>query len=132
MIFKNEGTWFYFNDNAEDGGVCLKILTPGELRKIEKATVTKKAEIVRGDKETRPTRIEWIEINEELQHEMRWDAVITDWKKIDPDGNGEIECTKENKIRMMDDFSDFTKFIIKSVNTLASIEPTEKEKEKNL
>ena len=131
MIFKNEGTWFYFNDNAEDGGVCLKILTPGDVRKIEKATVTKKAEIVKGDQTTKPIRIEWIEVNEELRQEMQWDALISDWKKVDPDGTGEIECTYENKLRMMNDYIEFAQFIVKSIGILTQTEPTEKEKEKN-
>ena len=128
MIFKNEGTWFYFNDNAEDGGVCLKTLTPGDVRKIEKATVTKKSEIVKGEK---PTRIEWFEVDEGLRQQMQWGAVISDWKKVDPDGTGEIECTYENKLRMMNDYIEFAQFIVKSIGILTQIEPTEKEKEKN-
>jgi len=129
MIFKDEGTWFYFNDDAEDGGVCLKTPTPGDMRKIDKATITKKAEIVKGEK---PTRVEWIEVNEELRQEMQWDALISDWKKVDPDGNGEIECTNENKLRMMNDYVEFAKFVGNSIVKLSKIEPTPGEKTKNL
>ena len=129
MIFKGEGTWFYFNDDAEDGGVCIKRPNLKEQRAIDKATITKKSQIVTGDGSP-PTRLEWIEVNEELRQEMQWDTSIVDWSKVD-DGSGELECTKENKIRMMNESVSFLKAVGKALSALGKIEPSDEDLEKN-
>jgi len=132
MKFTNEGTWFYFNDeNPDDGGVCLKSLTPGDVRRIESATTTKKAEYKKFNKREPAQRFEWLEVDEEKRQEMQWDALIADWAKVDPDGEGEIDCTHDNKIRMMNEYADFATFIGNSIVKLVDQEPTEEDLEKN-
>ena len=131
MIFKNEGTWFWFTDNSEDGGVCLKRLTPADISRIDKATLTKKSEYKKFSKREPAQRFEWVEVDEDLRQKMQWDAIISDWKKVDPDGEGEIDCTYENKVRMMSDYADFAMHVGKSIEKLAELEPTEEELQKN-
>ena len=46
-------------------------------------------------------------------------------------GDGEIDCTYDNKIRMMNDYADFATFIGNSIVKLVEQEPTEEDLEKN-
>ena len=97
-----KGTWFYFDEENEDeGGVCIRLISNDELDRIiifykltgiEKPIVKKKIE------------------------ELIWDYVITDWKNVLVSGT-EVDCTKENKVKLMKD-PDFANFIVKSLEIL--------------
>jgi len=91
---KNEGTWFWFDDNDQDkGGICLRELSTEIYELIEKKTVKTKSKFSHGHRYDEKT------VNEKLASEMRWDYCIVDWKNVSIDGV-EAECNKENKIRL--------------------------------
>ena len=108
---ENLGTWFYYNpDDESQGGVCLRELSPDEYDRIEKMTVKKRRKFKRG------IPYEDIQEDKKLADKMRWDYCITDWKKTNLDGQ-ELECTAENKVRMMK-VNDFVKHVADSINDL--------------
>ena len=111
---KDEGTWFYFSpDNPDLGGICLRELTPDDLKRIEKLT-TKRGKI-KFDRLTR-TRIDNPIVDEEKAAEERWDSCIVDWNNVAIDDE-KLECTRENKIRAMKIIA-FVKFIAESLDEL--------------
>lgn len=123
----NVGTWFHFDPANETlGGVCLKTITPEELRRIEQMTVRHRKKIKRGIAYDDP------EVNEKLADELRWDFCIVGWKEISIGGQP-AECTKENKLKLMNGSEDFRKFIGSSLETLNETNRTlEEARAKNL
>ena len=96
---KNEGTWFYFNEeNPDAGGICLRALSSDEYDRIEKITVKKQRKFKRG------VAYDDIKTNEALASKLRWDYCIVDWKGVSIDGEP-AECNKANKektVKIMD------------------------------
>lgn len=92
---KNEGTWFYFDDDDHDkGGVSLRELSTDQIEQIERITVKTKKKFKRG------VAYDDVTTNEKLANKLRWDYCIVDWKNIALDGS-ELECTRDNKEKMM-------------------------------
>jgi len=101
---KNEGTWFYFDeDNHDAGGICLRELSSEEYQKIEKLTVKTKQKFSHGNSYSAITT------NEELAAKMRWDYCIVNWAEVQIDGI-EVECNTENKVKLSKTLG-FIKFV---------------------
>ena len=101
----NPGKWFEFD---EDTAICVRVANDKFLKQLEKAPVDKK-------------------------DEATWDYCIVDWKcLLDEEGN-DIPCTKENKIKLMNESTDFMMTINTLVNQLGTEIKERKERlEKNL
>lgn len=108
---KNEGTWFYFDENQEDlGSICIRILSEPESRRINKLTIKTKTKFKQG------VRYEERKEDEKLSSRLMWDYVITDWKNISIDGEV-AECNIDNKVKLMAN-PNFMYFITECVGTL--------------
>ena len=86
------------------------------LKEIEKKTTTNKVEHVQPLKKNGKInrraplqRIEYIETDEDLHHELSFDFTIYNWQIFDSDGNP-IPCNLENKLIMLNIF-EFNQFI---------------------
>ncbi len=123
---ENKGTWFFFDESNEDaGGVCIRLCTPNKYEQIEKLTTKKKDIYKQGN------RFEKVEKDEKKLSHLLWDYVIVDWKNVEIDGT-ELECSKENKIKLMGDNIAFTNFISNCLNDLTDhIDLDREAKEKN-
>jgi len=122
---EDKGTWFWFDeDNQDAGGICLRELTTDEHQRIERMTVKHRKKFSHG------TAYDDAEIDEKLAAKMRWDFTIVDWKVIELD-NAILDCTRENKAKMMN-VVNFVKFFVESMNTLVeSNKPIEEARLKN-
>lgn len=114
---EKQGVWF----EMEDGGrVQLHALSTDEFKAIKKQTTKKKVDFKKV--EGTPQRFEYEEVNEDLQNELFWDAVIVAWEKLF-DGKGSIiPCTKENKIMLMNRSVKFAKFVSDGLKTISDSE----------
>jgi hypothetical protein len=130
IIDLDEGTANWF-EMAGGGRVHLRTLSVAEFREIQKKTVKKRVDYKRVDGV--PGRFEYEDVNQDLQNELYWDAVIVDWENL-TDGKGkEIPCTRENKVLLMSKSKKFLDFIVDSLRRLGEDEEVQKEKEiKNL
>ncbi len=114
---KNEGKWFYFNDDDhEQGGVCLRELGIEEAKRIEKITVKHKRKPRAGRMQ------ETTDVDEKTASIMTWDYCITEWSNVGLDGK-EVECTGPNKQAMMK-CTDFCKFVTDSIEDLVTVNDT--------
>ena len=122
---ENEGTWFWFDeDNQDAGGVRLRELSTKEHQRIERTTVKHRKKFSHG------AAYDDLEVDEKLASRMRWDYTIVDWKEIELDGV-KLECTKENKVKMMN-VTDFVKFFVDSMEVLVETnKPLEEARLKN-
>lgn len=110
----NAGVWF----DMEDGGrVQLRTLTADALRTIRKQTVKKKVDFKKI--EGTPVRLEYDEINEDLQTELFWDFIIVAWENFVDSNGAAIECTKENKVLLMTKSPMFSRFVGDSLRALS-------------
>lgn len=93
---KNEGVWFYFDEDNQDlGGVCLRMPTADEYDSIRSLTVKPgKPDYYRGQ------RYETEKTNEKLSQKLSIRKLIVDWKGVGLDGNI-MECNDDNKEKMM-------------------------------
>jgi hypothetical protein len=123
---ESKGVWF----ELEGGGrVQLRSLSISDWKDIRKKTVTKKIEYKRV--EGKAERFVAEDVNNDLENELFWDAVIVAWENLYDVKGKEIPCTKENKIMLMEKSKKFAAFIAESLNTLteqetAQIEVSEK------
>ena len=102
---KNEGTWFYFDEENPDlGGVCLRLPTSAEYEEIRGITVhAGKPDYHRG------VRYETEKINQKLQTKLSLRKFIVGWKDVSLDGE-ELECNNDTKEKMIK-IQDFQLFI---------------------
>lgn len=108
----NRGTWYFFDpDREESGGVCLRLLTPEEQKRIENSTVKTQKTILGGQ------LVEKREVNEKLEMELIYNYCIADWTEVELDGQP-AKCTIQNKVRAMKSL-DFARFVNQSLKTLA-------------
>jgi len=116
-IEEKPAVWF----DMEDGGrIQLKTPTQGDLKEIQKKTVTKKVDYKRIDGKAERFEIE--EKNQDLENELFWDKCIVAWEKLFDIKNRPIECTKENKLLLMHISMKFVKFITDSMAQLSKDE----------
>lgn len=135
----NPGTWFPFQEGKtveEAGGICLRVLNRRKLREIEKQVTTRMAEVVvpKGAPVGTPgQRVEWSEVDSDLEDELTWDYCIVDWKGLVDENDVLIPCTKENKVRLMQDSLHFLRFVrVKQAELNKQLAEELKAKEKNL
>lgn len=102
LVDPNPGVWFSFNeDDADSGRICVRVMNEAERRKIRKAT-TKKI-LKRG---------QWVEdINDDKFSEMLWDYCIVDWEGLEDDAGKPIECSRENKLKLIREHVGFQFFV---------------------
>lgn len=109
---QNKGTWFFFDEEDETkGGVCLRIITPAEVEKIERICTKKRDVIKKG------VHYEKVDTDEKQYSRLLWDYCIIDWKEVNVDGNP-LECTTENKTKLITGDPGFSTFIIKKMEKL--------------
>ena len=113
---KNEGTWFYFDEsNPDDGGVCLRVCAKTNLDWISERTSKTKKVFKDG------YRYVYKDTDEKKSDGMLWDFCIVDWKDVDVDG-AILECTYENKIKLMNSCIAFVTFVGKRMKQLAELD----------
>lgn len=116
----NPGTWFDF----EDGGrICIRSLSTEEATAISKKTTKSKVEYKQGQ------RFTFDETNEEIQFSLMWDSVIVDWEGLESADGKALECTTENKLRLMRKSPVFARLVRGFLEKLTEIETTEREAE---
>lgn len=105
-----------------DGGgrVQLKTVSAEEFKAIRKQTVKKRVDFKKVDGV--PGRFPFEEVDEDLQNELFWDAVIVSWENFSDKNGKEIPCTKENKVLLMTRSAKFSKFVADSLKTLGEDE----------
>ncbi len=110
----------------EGGGrVQLKIVSAGEFKEIRKQTVKKRVDFKKVDGV--PGRFPFEEVDEDLQNELFWDAVIVSWENFSNKKGDPIPCTTGNKILLMTRSNKFSKFVVDSLKTLAEEEAVQAE-----
>ena len=116
----NPGTWFDF----EDGGrICLHSLSIEEATAISKKTTNIRVEYKQGQRFTIDV------IDEDKAFSLMWDAVIVGWEGIESADGKALECTTENKIKLMKKSPVFARIVRCFLEKLGEIETTEKEAE---
>jgi len=108
---ENTGKWFWFNEKDDsDGGICLRVLSLDESRRIDKLTTTSKWKPIRGQ----ITEIKTVD--DAMRDRLVWDYCIVDWKDIKLDGK-ELKPTADTKIAMMKS-NTFATFFLDKVTEL--------------
>jgi len=127
--------WFYMDGG---GKVRFQTVSPDKFKEIQRLTVKRKVDFKKV--EGTPARLEYDEINTELQTELFWDASIVSWDEFcfkHPETKEVINCTpetctRENKILLITCSAKFLKFANESLKTLTDEEvKKEKAAEKN-
>lgn len=91
---KNEGQWFYADDdNHELGSICLRVLSADEYQKIESITTRTKKKFRQG------VAYDDVTTDDELSGKLRWRYCIVDWKDLQLNGQ-KVECNSANKVEM--------------------------------
>jgi hypothetical protein len=102
----NPGSWFKFDeDDPESGRICIRILNAAKLAEIRDTTVKTKVEYVKGD------RHEFKNIDDAARDSIIWDYCIVNWEDLIDDDDSPIECTTENKIKLMTEHVGFQSFV---------------------
>ena len=100
------GVWF---DMEGGGRVKLKTITSEGWRAIRSKSVKVASEYQKLDGKWERFEVE--KVDDDLQNNLFWDAVIVSWENL-LDGKGnEIQCTAENKTLLMLTQPKFSKFI---------------------
>ena len=124
----NEPVWFYFDDQPENGGVCIRVAPSKEVERICRICSTKQpAEYRGGVRYEIPDKVD-----DKKYSQMIWDYVIYDWDILDENGN-KPELTIENKYKLMSEEPAFSTFVVQKLETLKILQSKrEDESEKNL
>jgi hypothetical protein len=113
---ENLGTWFYFNeDNEDDGGVCIRILSLAETTALDKKFKKTRIEYKRSN------RFEVPVLDEEGYDKAMWDTVITDWSNVCDSEDKPRECTKDNKYDLMTRSVAFATFVTEKTEALSKL-----------
>ncbi|GAG19376.1 unnamed protein product [marine sediment metagenome] len=123
----NPGAWFYFNESDhDDGKILLRVLTTGKLSEIREKSMETKVEYHNSN------RHEFMVANDALRDEIIWDYCIIEWENLDDDEGVPIECTTENKLKLMNNHPTFSSFIESCLTRLNSqMEMLSEYREKN-
>jgi hypothetical protein len=117
--------WF----EMEGGGrVQLRTISAADFRAIQKQTVRKKVDFKKVD--GTPGRFEYESVDQELQNELYWDAVIVGWENLMDKNEKPIPCNRENKTLLMTRSKKFLEFVVESLKALADDETTQQENER--
>jgi CRISPR/Cas system-associated protein Cas7 (RAMP superfamily) len=102
----NPGVWFKFDEkDPESGEICIRPVNASKRREMLKKCIKDCVEYKKGQ------RFEYQETNDDLYSELLWDYVITDWRSLEDDEDKPIECTKENKVKLMLENIGFAHFV---------------------
>ena len=113
MTELNPGKWFFFDPTDETAGVCLRVAPSAVFRKIS-AKAEKKGKT-----------------DQEIFDKELWDYCITGWKGIEDADGQEIECTTENKVRLMGGAPDFAIFVSEKLAEIRENKLNDRDLEKN-
>ena len=92
----NPGVWFVFDENdPKSGRICIRVMNSAKGLEIDKATSKKRTEYRQGQ------RFEVSDIDDKKRSQLFWDYVIVDWERLEDDDGNPIECTSENKYKLM-------------------------------
>jgi hypothetical protein len=122
----NPGVWFAFNDDdPETGRICIRVINGEKQQELRKRTVKKRIEYKHGQ------RFEYEDRDDEAYSRLLWDYVIMDWERLENDDGTSIECTAENKNKLMMANVRFGQFVgscVEKVNALMEARTAEIEK----
>lgn len=137
----NPGEWFtYPGDTKPPERVKIRLPDQKAVKVIDKKTLKKEVEHVQPlkksgkiDRRQQLQRIEYeVCEDEDEREELLIDEIIEDWEIRTPDGEA-IECTTENKIKMMYGSVEFNNFVNDKLEYLGGEEEERKKgEEKNL
>jgi len=115
----------------EGGGrVQLRTISVADFKTIQKQTVKKKVDYKKV--EGQAGRFEYEAIDQDLQNELYWDAVIVGWENLIDKNGKEIPCNRETKTLLMTRSKKFLEFVVESLKTLSEDEAAaQEEAEKN-
>lgn len=114
---QDTNAWFEIDGG---GQVHLQILSQEIIKEIRSQVVKKKIDFRRID--GKAERIVYDDINEDLQNELFWDRIILGWKDL-YDSNGiPIECTRQNKVLLMNKSQKFLNFIMENLGKLKDLD----------
>lgn len=103
----NPGVWFLFDqEDPNSGRICIRILNPAKGQEIEKVTSKDKWEWRQGQRVKLPP-----DIDEDKRHQMLWDYSIVSWERLEDDDGKPIECSPENKVKLMRENPNFFAFV---------------------
>ena len=110
----NQGTWFFFNEeDPESGKICLRVLTTAKQDELNKKH-TKEHDIVKKG-------VHWkdFKTNNDAYRRDLWDYIIVEWVDlVDDDGVTPIECTIDNKVKLMSENVGFSLFVSNCIEKL--------------
>lgn len=123
----NPGVWFVFDEaDPNSGRVCVRVMNPAKAQEIAKATGRKRVEYRNGQ------RFEVTDTDEEKRSRMLWDYSIVSWERLEDDEGKPIECTTDNKQKLMLEHIGFAAFIGNCIDKLnAEYESRREAVEKN-
>ena len=117
--------WF----EMEGGGrIQLRTISVADFKAIQKQTVKKKVDYKKI--EGTPGRFEYEAVDQDLQNELYWDAVIVGWENLIDKNEKPIPCTRENKTLLMTRSKKFLEFVVESLKVLAEEEAAQQETER--
>ena len=112
----------------EGGGrVQLRTISVADFKAIQKQTVKKKVDYKKV--EGQAGRFEYEAVDQDLQNELYWDAVIVGWENLTDKNGKEIPCNRETKTLLMTRSKKFLDFVVESLKTLAEDDAAAKEAE---
>ncbi len=107
-------TRFYFDIEDESRGwVEIRIPSPEKMTKIDKLT-TKKTMKYRGG-QNYPIE----EVNTTMRNRLLWDEFISGWSGIVDENGNEVECTTDNKEKLMKIVVKFAVFVGRKIEELS-------------
>lgn len=123
----NPGAWFNFDDeDSATGKILIRVLNSERLAEIRNKTIKTNVEY-RGDK-----RFEFQDIDHSARDRIIWDYCIVDWTDLVDDDEIPIECTTDNKIKLMNEHIGFSLFVESCLDKLnAQSEKMSEYSEKN-
>lgn len=122
------------------GSVNLRLLNAKDIKEMTEACVTVTPEypylpIMKDgvpQKDGQYVRFERRDVNQDLWNEMLWDRAITGWKDIKTENGDPVEVTKENKVLLMTQNSEFKETVDAGMTALKNAEKARTEaSEKN-
>ena len=116
----NPGTWF---DLDGGGRICLHSLSTEEAIAISKKTTKPKVEYKNNQ------RFAYEEVDEDKQFSLMWDAVIVDWEGVETADRKPLECTTDNKLKLMRKSPVFARTVRGFLEKLTELEAADKEEE---
>lgn len=122
----NPATRFYLNDDKqEDGWIELRVCNAQKLAEFKEKTTKVRPEYRRG------VRHEVVNHDEVQFQNLFFDYVITEWDGLTDKGEP-IDCTKENKIKLVNGSVWFLNFVNEKLEVLNDrLMTIEKDAEKN-